>query len=69
VHADYVVDAVTNAPQTLADAGNSNPGGNFRFDGGGYIYNLKTTDYPSGTYNLGFTVAGDPTPHTVQFVI
>ena len=69
VHADYVVNAVTNAPQPLDDPGNSNPGGYFRFEGGGYQYNLKTTGYPSGTYNLGFTVAGDPTPHTVQFAV
>ncbi|HEX8146804.1 MAG TPA: MBG domain-containing protein [Pyrinomonadaceae bacterium] len=69
VQAVSVVNAVTSAPQTLDAAGNANPGHYFRFDGGGYIYNLKTAGYPSGTYNLGFTAAGDPTPHAVQFVI
>ena len=60
---------MTNAPQTLGDAGNANPGHYFRFDSGGYIYNLRTAGYAPGTYTLGFTVGGDPTPHTVQFVI
>ena len=34
-----------------------------------YQYTLKTTGYPKATYMLSFTVAGDPVPHTVQFVI
>jgi hypothetical protein len=53
----------------VEDAGNANPDDNFRFDAGAYIFNLKTTGYPSGTYLLGFVVAGDPTQHTVQFSI
>jgi hypothetical protein len=69
VQATYVIQVTTNAPQTLEDAGNANPDDNFRFDGGGYIFNLKTTGYPSGTYLLGFVVGGDPTQHTVQFSI
>ncbi|MBV9927595.1 MAG: carboxypeptidase regulatory-like domain-containing protein [Acidobacteria bacterium] len=69
VRAVSVVNAATNAAQPVQDAGNANPGNYFRFDSGGYIFNLKTTGYPAGTYNLGFTVGGDPTPHAVQFVV
>jgi hypothetical protein len=69
VQAVSVVNAATNAAQPVQDAGNANPDNYFRFDAGGYIFNLKTTGYPSGTYNFGFTVAGDPTSHAVQFVI
>ncbi|MBV8857388.1 MAG: carboxypeptidase regulatory-like domain-containing protein [Acidobacteria bacterium] len=69
VHAVSVVNAATNAAQPLQDAGNANPGNYFRFDSGGYIFNLKTTGYPAGTYNLGFTAGGDPTTHAVQFVV
>ena len=49
------------------------PSGNFTFmtfdTGPGYQLNVKTTRYPSGTYTLSFTVTGDPTTHSVQFVI
>ena len=69
VHATYVVRVTTNTPAPVEDAGNANPDDNFRFDGGMYIFNLKTTGYSTGTYLLGFTVAGDPTSHTVQFAI
>ena len=50
-------------------AGNSNPNDIFRFASGGYMFNLKTTGLASGTYLLYFTIQGDPTPHSVQFVI
>jgi hypothetical protein len=69
VHATYVLRVTTITPQAVEDAGNANPDDNFRFDGGMYIFNLKTTGYPSGTYLLGFVVDGDPSPHTVQFSI
>jgi len=69
VRATYVVRVTTNTPAPLEDAGNANPDDNFRFDAGSYIFNLKTTGYATGTYLLGFTVAGDPTTHTVQFSI
>jgi len=36
---------------------------------GGYIFNLKTTAYPTGTYNLQFTAGSDPTLHTTQFEV
>ncbi len=49
------------------------PSGTFTFmtldTGPGYQLNIKTTGYPSGTYTLSFKATGDPTTHTVQFVI
>jgi hypothetical protein len=49
----------------------SNPTNVFRFDPvvKQYIYNLRTTGYPSGSYNLNFTVSGDPVVHTAPFVV
>lgn len=62
--------AVTSAVQ---DTGNANPDGNFRFeaslDGGGYIFNLRTTGLSSGTYELEFVGLGDPTRHTLIFQV
>ncbi|PYS80345.1 MAG: hypothetical protein DMF67_20690 [Acidobacteria bacterium] len=69
VHAAYVLQMATNTPVPLNDAGNANPDNNFRFDAGAYIFNLKTTGYPTGSYLLGVVVSGDPTTHTVQFSI
>ncbi len=47
--------------------------GNFTFmlldTGAGYQLNVKTANYPKGTYTLSFTAGGDPTIHAVQFVI
>jgi hypothetical protein len=56
------------------DAGNSNPGQNFRYDpglgaGGGYIFNLETTGFASGAYYLYFTVGSDTHVYTTQFQI
>jgi hypothetical protein len=53
----------------VADAGNSNPDNDFRFDGDSYIFNLQTTGLATGIYNLYFRVGSDPTLHTVQFQI
>jgi hypothetical protein len=49
------------------DAGNSNPDFDFRFAGGGYIFNLKTTGLSAGTYSLQFTASNDPVVHSVPF--
>lgn len=73
--ADVVVHALGVGPATsdtygpAADAGNANPGGNFRFTGDGYIYNLKTTGYAPGTYRLYFTVGADPHVYTTPFQV
>jgi hypothetical protein len=69
VHATGVYLISTGAGGTLDDAGNANPDFNFRYDSGGYIFNLKTTGYATGTYALAFTVGGDPVTHTVQFQV
>jgi len=56
-----------------ADAeGNANPDNDFRFDSslgptGGYIFNLSTNGLSPGSYNLQFTVTGDPIRHSVTF--
>ncbi len=57
------------ASSAVEDAGSANPDSNFRYDAAlaGYIYNLSTAGLTTGTWQLSFTVAGDPVPHTVQF--
>jgi microsomal dipeptidase-like Zn-dependent dipeptidase len=66
-----VVQLSTSAPGVLEDAGSANPDDAFRYDAalGGYIFNLKTTGFQTGTYALSFTASGDPTSHTVQFQV
>jgi hypothetical protein len=59
---------------TPIDSGAANPDNDFRFDsalaaGGGYVYNLSTTGLAAGQWALDFTVSGDPTLHSVQFII
>lgn len=64
----FVASTSASAPQ---DSGNANPDGNFRYDAtlGSYIFNLSTKGLAAGQYQLRFTVTGDPTPHTVGFVV
>ena len=71
VHALGVTQLSTNAPGTLDDAGNSNPDFDFRYDAtlGGYIFNLKTTGFATGTYSLNFTAGTDPAVHSALFQI
>ncbi len=74
VHATGVVMVSTNASQTLQSPGSSSPDTDFRFDPtlgttGGYIFNLSTQGYPTGTYLLNFTAGNDPTTHTAQFEV
>jgi hypothetical protein len=50
------------------------PTGNFTFmptgnSGANYQYNLKTTNYPKGTYTLTWTATGDPIPHTLLVLL
>jgi hypothetical protein len=63
----------TSAPASLAYSGNANPDFNFRYTGPGvgtgYIFNLSTKGYATGTYLLTFTATGDPAAHTVQFSV
>jgi hypothetical protein len=73
VHAVSVTQISSNASVVLDDSGAANPDFDFRFDptleGGGYIYNLKTTGYGTGTYLLNFVISGDPAVHVVQFQV
>jgi hypothetical protein len=74
VHAVSVVQTSSSASVLLDDAGQANPDFDFRYDSplggtGGYIFNLKTTGYETGTYVLNYTVAGDPLTHSVQFQV
>jgi uncharacterized repeat protein (TIGR01451 family) len=68
-----IVRLSNNASGTLNDAGNANPDYDFRYDsgvsGGGYIFNLKTTGYATGTYLMRFKAGNDPIIHTVQFQV
>jgi hypothetical protein len=36
---------------------------------GGYIFNLSLRGFPTGTYNLNFTVGADPASHAVRFAV
>lgn len=51
------------------DAGNSNPGGVFRFTGAGYHFNLKTTGLRPGNYVLNYRVVGEAGLRQVPFTI
>ncbi|HEV3470650.1 MAG TPA: SBBP repeat-containing protein [Pyrinomonadaceae bacterium] len=64
----------TNASVELADSGSANPDFNFRYsaevgDGGGYVFNLSTRGYATGTYLLKFRVGSDPTTRSVEFQV
>lgn len=71
VHAVGVVQIGSSAAPLLDDAGAANPDFDFRYDAalGGYVFNLKTTGYPTGTFLLYYTAGADPTPHSVQFQV
>jgi hypothetical protein len=57
------------APGEVEDSGDANPDDNFRFAGGMYVFNLKTTGLTTGTYVLVFKAGADPLTHGVQFQI
>jgi sugar lactone lactonase YvrE len=70
VHALYVAPASNPEIHLPAkDPGNSQPGGDFRFTGNRYRYNLQTTGLADGIYDFYFTVDGDPLVHSVPFII
>jgi hypothetical protein len=59
------------APPPPNFVGRTNLGFAFRYDAtlGGYVYNLDTRSLSNGTHTMTFTVAGDPVPHVVSFVV
>jgi hypothetical protein len=69
-----LVQVSSNATYDVQDSGNANPDDVFRFDPtlgptGGYIFNLSTKGLTIGTYNLIYTVQGDPVQHSLSFQI
>jgi uncharacterized repeat protein (TIGR01451 family) len=64
-----VVRVSTNTSGAVTDAGNANPDSNFRYDGGGYAFNLKTKGYASGTYLLRFKAGNDSSIYSLQFQV
>lgn len=71
VHAVGAVQVSSQASATLEDSGNSNPDFDFRYDGSlsGYVFNLKTTGYGTGSYLLNFVVGNDPDVYSVGFQV
>jgi hypothetical protein len=54
---------------TPSPAPGVSPAGTFTYDSGMYQLNVKTSQYPVGTYTLSFSVSGDPNVHTVTFEV
>jgi streptogramin lyase len=71
LHADYLVAAAdpTQAHLPVQAPGNSQPGNFFKFHGGRYHFDLKTTGLAPGIYELFFSAAGDPVEHAVSFTV
>jgi Concanavalin A-like lectin/glucanases superfamily len=71
VHAISVIQISSQASTNFDDAGNSNPDFDFRYDAdlGGYIFNLKTTGYGTGSYLLNFVAGNRPPIHSVGFQV
>ncbi|HET9741964.1 MAG TPA: HYR domain-containing protein [Terriglobales bacterium] len=71
VHAIGVTQISSNTPVTLDDTGNANPDLDFRYDStlAGYIFNLSTKGYATGTYRLDFIAGGDPATHSALFAV
>ena len=71
VHAVSVYQTSSAASPVLDDPGNSNPDFDFKYaaEFGGYQFNLKTTNYQVGTYDLNFIVGNSPTLYTVSFQV
>lgn len=71
LQAQSVTVASTNAPGPLDDSGDSNPDFDFRYDSTlpGYIFNLSLKGVSTGSYNLNFTVSGDPVTHSAAFQV
>jgi hypothetical protein len=62
------------ASMPASSRGNANPNNDFRFDptlgtAGGYIFNLSTAGMPPGSYNLNFTIGGNPTNYAAPFQV
>lgn len=69
LHAVSITKVSDGTSGTVEDSGNANPDGDFRYDGGGYIFNLSTKGLAGGTYALNFTAGSDPSVYQVQFQV
>ena len=70
-HAISVIQTSSQASTEFGDAGNSNPDFDFRYDAnlGGYIFNLQTTGFGTGSYLLNFIAGSSPGVYSVGFQI
>jgi hypothetical protein len=70
-HAASVVQTSSQSAPIIQDSGNSNPDLDFRYDPslGGYIFNLQTTGYGTGSYLLNFIAGGGPSIYSVGFQV
>ena len=71
VHAVSVIQIGSQASVTMDETGNSTSDLDFRYDGtmGGYIFNLSTKGYSTGTYQINFTAGNGPTIYAVRFQV
>lgn len=71
VHAVSVIQISSQASTIFGDSGNSNPDFDFRYDAslGGYIFNLQTTGFGTGSYLLSFVAGNSPTVYSVGFQV
>jgi hypothetical protein len=71
VHALSVVQIGSQASTFAEDSGNSNPDFDFRYDQTleGYIFNLQTKGYTTGTYQLNFIAASGGVVYSVRFQV
>ena len=71
VHAVSVIQISSQASTSFGDSGNSNPDFDFRYDAslGGYIFNLQTTGFGTGSYLLNFVAGNSPTVYSVGFQV
>ncbi|MFP5371142.1 MAG: hypothetical protein ACLGI3_10395, partial [Actinomycetes bacterium] len=61
--------AATGQTVPLQSPGNSQPSNRFTFDGSSYSFNVDTTGYAAGRYELRFTVPGDTATHAAPFTV
>ena len=71
VHAVSVWQTGSQSSPVVQDAGYSNPDFDFRYDAGlgGYIFNLQTTGYSTGSYLLNFNAGGSAPVYSVAFQV
>jgi hypothetical protein len=71
IHAVSVIQISSQASTNFEDSGNSNPDFDFRYDASlcGYIFNLKTTGFGTGSYLMNFLAGNGSTVYSVGFQV